>query len=52
MASTKPPSSAAAPLTRAVFEELVGELRALQGRLELPDVPLDQPGTGKKKTGF
>ncbi len=36
-----PPPSA--PLTAAVFHELIDELRALEERLHLPDVPLDQP---------
>ena len=31
-----------APLTAAVFHELIDELRALEGRLFLPDVPLDE----------
>jgi hypothetical protein len=34
--------SAGAPLTSAVFHELIDELRALEGRLQLPDVPLDE----------
>jgi hypothetical protein len=33
---------AAAPLTAAVFHELIEELRTLEGRLHLPDVPLDE----------
>ena len=33
------------PLTSAVFGELVDELRALEERLRLPDVPLDVPTT-------
>jgi hypothetical protein len=32
-----------APLTQAVFHELVDELRALEHRLALEDVPLDEP---------
>src|SRR5579864_1321970 len=35
-------SPTSAPLTAAVFGELVDELRALEGRLSLPDIPLDQ----------
>ena len=34
--------SAAAPHTAAVFHELIDELRALEDRLYLPDVPLDE----------
>jgi len=34
--------SAEAPRTSAVFHELIDELRALEGRLQLPDVPLDE----------
>ena len=34
--------SVPAPLTAAVFHELLDELRALEGRLVLPDVPLDE----------
>jgi hypothetical protein len=34
--------SADAPLTSAVFHELIDELRGLEGRLRLPDVPLDE----------
>src|ERR1700722_7379852 len=37
-----PESSVPAPLTAAVFHELLDELRALEGRLFLPDVPLDE----------
>ena len=37
-----PGTSVPAPLTAAVFHELVDELRALEGRLFLPDVPLDE----------
>ena len=33
---------ATAPLTAAVFHELIDELRALEGRLHLPEVPLDE----------
>src|ERR1700722_12835310 len=33
---------AAAPRTSAVFHELIDELRALEGRLQLPEVPLDE----------
>src|ERR1700688_703735 len=33
--------SATAPLTAAVFHEIVDELRALEGRLALAEVPLD-----------
>ena len=33
---------ATAPLTAAVFHELIDELRALEDRLHLPDVPLDE----------
>src|ERR1700690_352775 len=35
-------SSVPAPLTAAVFHELVDELRALEARLQLPEVPLDE----------
>ena len=35
-------ASVPAPLTAAVFHELLDELRALEGRLFLPDVPLDE----------
>ena len=41
----EPPASepsASAPLTAAVFHELIDELRGLEGRLQLPDVPLDE----------
>jgi hypothetical protein len=43
---TPPPSperegSASAPLTAAVFGEILAELRALEDRLNLPDIPLD-----------
>ena len=34
--------SAAAPQTAAVFHELIDELRGLENRLHLPDVPLDE----------
>jgi hypothetical protein len=34
--------SAAAPLTSAVFHELIDELAALEDRLQLPEVPLDE----------
>jgi hypothetical protein len=34
-----------APLTSAAFADLVDELQALEGRLRLPDVPLDEPTT-------
>ena len=37
-----PEASASAPLTAAVFHELIDELRGLEGRLQLPDVPLDE----------
>ena len=45
MADTEPAAplhSVPAPLTAAVFHELVDELHALEGRLFLPDVPLDE----------
>jgi hypothetical protein len=32
-----------APLTAAVFREVIDELEALEGRLHLPDLPLDTP---------
>ena len=32
-----------APLTAAVFRELIDELATLEGRLQLPDMPLDEP---------
>src|ERR1700686_4128857 len=35
------PQQHGAPLTAAVFHELVDELFALEGRLSLPDIPLD-----------
>jgi hypothetical protein len=34
--------SSSAPLTAAAFRELVAELRILEGRLQLPEVPLDE----------
>src|ERR1700722_6963888 len=37
-----PERSASAPLTAAVFHELIDELAALEGRLQLPDIPLDE----------
>ena len=42
MADPGPPPPSSAPLTAAVFRELVGELGALEGRLRLPEVPLDE----------
>ena len=36
------PPAASAPLTASVFHELLDELRALEGRLHLPEVPLDE----------
>jgi hypothetical protein len=38
----QPESEASAPLTSAVFRELIDELRGLEERLYLPEVPLDQ----------
>jgi hypothetical protein len=35
---------ASVPLTAAAFHELIDELRALEGRLQLPEVPLDDHG--------
>src|ERR1700730_8734911 len=35
-------SPTSAPLTAAVFHDLVDELRALESRLSLPDLPLDE----------
>src|SRR5580692_5143521 len=37
-----PEQSASAPLTSAVFHELIDELSGLEGRLQLPEVPLDE----------
>jgi hypothetical protein len=42
MEPAAPEPSASAPLTAAVFHELIDELRSLEGRLQLPDVPLDE----------
>jgi hypothetical protein len=41
MATESPGGSSPVPLTSAVFAELVDELRSLEGRLRLPQVPLD-----------
>lgn len=38
----QPQQGATAPLTAAVFGELIDELRGLEERLHLPEVPLDQ----------
>lgn len=41
---TGPPSPGSpAPLTAAAFHQLLAELATLEGRLQLPDVPLDEP---------
>jgi len=40
--ATNAETSVPAPLTAAVFHELLDELRALEGRLFLPEVPLDE----------
>src|ERR1700686_108111 len=37
-----PEDPALAPRTAAVFHELIDELRALEGRLSLPDIALDE----------
>jgi hypothetical protein len=42
MDTIDPDERAAVPLTAAVFHELIDELRSLEGRLHLPDVPLDE----------
>ena len=42
MVDTERPASVPAPLTAAVFHELIDELRALEDRLFLPEVPLDE----------
>ena len=42
MDNTDADGKAAVPLTAAVFHELIDELRTLEDRLHLPDVPLDE----------
>ena len=44
MTSTPPGEPASVPLTSAVFDELIDELRELERRLHLQDAPLDVPG--------
>ncbi len=41
MTAAEPAAPGAAPLTAGVFHELIDELRSLEDRLRLPDVPLD-----------
>ena len=41
----QPGEASSTPLTTAAFHQLIGELRALEGRLQLADVPLDVPST-------
>ena len=39
----QPGEASSTPLTTAAFHQLIDELRALEGRLHLADVPLDDP---------